>query len=257
MFVCQWKYFSDIKSKFFGEWSELVEGVKGNMKEWREDWEEKFPKQVTEKGGVGEKCGIILFVRCDLFWCEILNERWEDTDKVGCPQRELRKRTRQMTLRKYIVLWNVTCNTARLPTWFTCKFYPDHLEHFPLVHLHLESGPPTLLEASEPPGLWLSWPAWLWWWLTTSDGLLQHFLLGSSRQLKILRGVLAFQCKLLFIIINMNITIIIPIPHGDHDRFWWQTQELSGPQWTLLANFTSSSQDQHWNSEVDDLLICF
>ena len=123
--------------EFFGEWSELVEGVKGNMKEWREDWEEKFPKQVTEKGGVGEKCGIILFVRCDLFWCEILNERWEDTDKVGCPQRELRKRTRQMTLRKYIVLWNVTCNTARLHTWFTCKFYLDHLEHFHLVHLHL------------------------------------------------------------------------------------------------------------------------
>ena len=59
MFVCQWKYFSDIKRKFFGEWSELVEGVKGkeNMKEWREDWEEKFPKQETEKGGVGEKCG--------------------------------------------------------------------------------------------------------------------------------------------------------------------------------------------------------
>ena len=47
--------------EFFGEWSELVEGVtvkgKENMKEWREDWEEKFPKQVTEKGGVGEKCG--------------------------------------------------------------------------------------------------------------------------------------------------------------------------------------------------------
>ena len=87
-------------------------------------------------------------------------------------------------------------------------------------------------------GIWttwlLSWPAWLWWWLTSSDGLLQHFLLGSSRQLKILRGVLAFQCKLLFIIINTNITIIttiamvIVIDFDDRRKSW---VDRNGPCW--------------------------
>ena len=221
--------------------------------------ERRLRRKISKAGGGkrwsgGEMWRIIIFVRCDLFWCEILNKRWEDTDKVGCPQRELRKRTRQMTLRKYIVLWNVTCNTARLPTWFTCKFYPDHLEHFPLVHLHLESGPPTLLEASEPPGLWLSWPAWLWWWLTTSDGLLQHFLLGSSRQLKILRGVLAFQCKLLFMIINMNITItttiamVIMIDFDDRRKSW---VARNGPCWP------TSPRRARTNIGIQRWMICW
>ena len=34
-----------------------------------------------------------------------------------------------------------------------------------------------------------------------------------------------------------------------------KTQELSGLEWTLLANFTSAPQHQQWNAQVNDELL--